>query len=1350
MKSTIKSKSLLYLLTIILIICSTLVLIISINKSEETIIYAEDSISYIMREWDSENNVVLETDKTCDTYTVVRSNTTTMSTGWYVVNNDVTITTRITITGEVNLILCDGKTLTVDRGITTTGATLNFYGQTNDSGKVISGQLNSNYLNNASGIGGMINGAGGTVTIYGGTINSTGGNGGAGIGGGTRGNGGNVTIYGGEVIATSEYGGAGIGGGPQDSVSEDISCYITIYGGKVTATGGSGGSGIGGGTRGNGGNVAIYGGDITATGGGTGSGIGGGSSGAGGEIIIYGGNVTATGGSSSGAGIGGGYGGKGGIVTIYNGNISAIGGSNGSAYAGAGIGGGMTGDGGTFSMYGGTVVVNNENTSAACGIGPGKEYGGTYPKGGNVNIYGGTLTAYAGTYCAAIGGGYGGDGGTINITGGIVNAFGGVQAAAIGNGQAGRVNTAITISGGTINATGGSNGAGIGGGYEGNIGTITISGGEIIATGGTRGTGIGGGGYSREGNISITGGDITAVGGESAVGIGVGYAHHNEVELSVGGGLTVLGSDEGNPTEDDEYTDYETTRYKYMIVKHIHHWSYSKVGENSISVICTSIPCPVDTGLTLTLLSDDFVYDGNKKEASFAPEYSLEAFPNPTIVYYHDNVLISDCINVGEYEAKATIEGITITKTFSIGKGTPTCVAPTVISNLVYDGFSKTLINAGSTSDGEMQYSLDNVTYSASLPTAINAGDYEIYYKVVGDSNHEDSAAASVATSIAKADSVILILPTAKDDLTYTGTAIELINAGSTSDGEMQYSLDNITYSASLPTAINAGDYEIYYKVVGDSNHNDSAIGGPINALITKGYIIPIVSISDWEYGATPSTPSLSGNTGGGDVEYFYKEKGADDSTYSIMVPSYIGAYTIKANIEETANTFAAIATSDFYITKVTPTGYDIPVGLNATYGDILSSVILPANWAWKFSDDIVGNAGVREHIAIYTPQDPIYKAVEESIYVTVAKANPTYTVPNGIESPYNVALSTVGLPDGFTWMDGGQQINTWGESIFKAKYTPSDTDNYNIVENIDVKVNVKWILVDPTQSAVKVTIDDGKTKFDISIQIKVEIKTDISVEEKQTYYANLAKGFISVNEDLFTIYGVKLIRTTNGVAEEIQPSDIKEGTIISIEMAIPEILIGKEFRLLHIHSKEDITEVEKSEYAITADGKTLIVKADRLSDFAFVAKTDNDDNGFVYKNPSHGFCIGWVVFIFVILELLCLCLYIIIRYGFFKGLIEKCKLTSLSDKIDLMTFIGLCVSGGIFLFALIALCVHVCPIAIISFIFALLICLAFTYFFLKDRGFIDKLIKKSKEDEPKPEEKVDTQPKVEEPKEVI
>ena len=111
----------------------------------------------------------------------------------------------------------------------------------------------------------------------------------------------------------------------------------------------------------------------------------------------------------------------------------------------------------------------------------------------------------------------------------------------------------------------------------------------------------------------------------------------------------------------------------------------------------------------------------------------------------------------------------------------------------------------------------------------------------------------------------------------------------------------------------------------------------------------------------------------------------------------------------------------------------------------------------------------------------------------------------------------------------------------------------------------------------------------------------------------------------------------------------------------------------------------------------------------------------FVSVTPaSHGFCVGWIVFIFVILELLATCLYVIIRYGFFKGFIEKCKLTRASDKLGLLTLIGVCVSQAIFLFALIVLCLHQCAASIISFIFATIIMLAFIYFFSKDKGILD------------------------------
>lgn len=63
--------------------------------------------------------------------------------------------------------------------------------------------------------------------------------------------------------------------------------------------------------------------------------------------------------------------------------------------------------------------------------------------------------------------------------------------------------------------------------------------------------------------------------------------------------------------------------------------------------------------------------------------------------------------------------------------------------------------------------------------------------------------------------------PTAKT-LTYTGSAQELVNAGTATGGTMQYSLNGGTYSTNIPTATNAGTYRVYYKVVGDDYHNNT------------------------------------------------------------------------------------------------------------------------------------------------------------------------------------------------------------------------------------------------------------------------------------------------------------------------------------------------------------------------------------------------------------------------------------------------------------------------------------------------------------------------------------------------
>jgi len=69
--------------------------------------------------------------------------------------------------------------------------------------------------------------------------------------------------------------------------------------------------------------------------------------------------------------------------------------------------------------------------------------------------------------------------------------------------------------------------------------------------------------------------------------------------------------------------------------------------------------------------------------------------------------------------------------------------------------------------------------------------------------------------------------------------------------------------------------------------------------------------------------------------------------------------------------------------------------------------------------------------------------------------ATPTYTVPDNLTGNVNQTLAEISLPSGFSWMHANQVLNAEGEQVFKAKYTPTDTNNYVTVENIDITVDV-------------------------------------------------------------------------------------------------------------------------------------------------------------------------------------------------------------------------------------------------------------------------------------------------------
>ena len=182
------------------------------------------------------------------TATRIVGDETDLESGWYAVVDSVTNNNRISNNGQrhggVNLILCDGATLTNPLGMSVNGGrSLTVWGQSEGTGTWnITSPPQS-----CAGIGGY-NTVSGNITINGGTVNATGAQNAAGIGAGAYApySSGVITINGGTVNAKGGHSAAGIGGG---NANNNYAGRIVINGGNVTATGNTHGAGIGSGRQ---------------------------------------------------------------------------------------------------------------------------------------------------------------------------------------------------------------------------------------------------------------------------------------------------------------------------------------------------------------------------------------------------------------------------------------------------------------------------------------------------------------------------------------------------------------------------------------------------------------------------------------------------------------------------------------------------------------------------------------------------------------------------------------------------------------------------------------------------------------------------------------------------------------------------------------------------------------------------------------------------------------------------------------------------------------------------------------------------------------------------------------------
>ena len=190
---------------------------------------------------------------------------------------------------------------------------------------------------------------------------------------------------------------------------------------------------------------------------------------------------------------------------------------------------------------------------------------------------------------------------------------------------------------------------------------------------------------------------------------------------------------------------------------------------------------------------------------------------------------------------------------------------------------------------------------------------------------------------------------------------------------------------------------------------------------------------------------------------YVIKYKSEPGDEYSSVNPSYHTAGTYTTYYKVTAEGYLDLEGSEtITINKINP-DYDVPTGLNATYGDTLEDVTLPAGWSWNDSESTsVGNAGNNSFEATFTPADTDnYNTVVENLTIAVAEATPDYEVPTGLNATYGETLEDVALPTGWSWNSPlATSVGNAGNNVFGATFTPADTDNYNtVIENITISV---------------------------------------------------------------------------------------------------------------------------------------------------------------------------------------------------------------------------------------------------------------------------------------------------------
>ena len=567
---------------------------------------------------------------------------------------------------------------------------------------------------------------------------------------------------------------------------------------------------------------------------------------------------------------------------------------------------------------------------------------------------------------------------------------------------------------------------------------------------------------------------------------------------------------------------------------------------------------------TVTVEPNSYVYTGSAITPTkvTVTDGTTEIPSSEYRVTYDKNINVGNAkVNIVDNEGgNYTVSG---EGSFAITKATPTVTAPTA-KTLTYSGSAQELVNAGSTTGGTLQYRLgDTGTYGAAVPTATNAGTYTVYYKVVGGTNYNDVAEASVTATINKATLTIK----AKDQaITYGGsiaTGTNQVEATRLVSGD---SLDSITLTANGTTITpsvavvkkNGTDltdnYSITYQdgtlTFNAKSISDATIEAIANQTYTGSTITPTVTVKDGNKTLTKDTDytvAYSNNINAGTATMTVTGQG-----------NYTGTTTAMFTITAKAITSAVVTLEkDSY----TYTGTNINPAVKSVTLDG-KTLAAGTDYTVSYSDQNV-NVGTG-HVEVSGAGN--YSDMVEKTF-TIIKANQTpLTISGnttGVVYGDRVSLTASGgTGDGaVTWSvtngsatvnDGAVTITGTGSITVKA--VKAGGSNYNDVEsNVTFTAGKKTLTVSGATVAGRqydgttavtvtaVTLDGVINSDDISATANGTIGGSNAGTYTSVTLSNLAltgdkaANYVLTNPDGVTVSGVNVVISKAGALTPIE-----------------------------------------------------------------------------------------------------------------------------------------------------------------------------------------------------------------------